>query len=59
MYQIVRTETGPTFDIICECYNFSRAWTVATLLKDSFGDLMILRGDEQVWNSRNGMTNAA
>lgn len=59
MFKIVRTDTGPTWDIVCECYSFSRAWQIAAILKDSFGDIMILRGDdEQVWNSREGLTNA-
>lgn len=46
--------------VVCEtAKNFSHAWQVAAILKDSFGDLAILRGDEMIWNVRDGVTNAA
>lgn len=58
MLKIVQLEN--TGFIVCETdKGFAHAWQVAAIIKDAFGDLAILRGDEMIWNVRDGMTNAA
>lgn len=57
MLKIVQME-NTNFNVCETNKDFAHAWQVAAIIKDAFGDLAILRGDEMIWNVRDGVTNA-
>ena len=57
MFTIVNLED--TSIIQCYTYSYTKAFQIALLISSATGvPLAILRGDEMLWNSKDGCTNA-